>query len=69
MVIGAKWANLSILETIDPLVFSYTIISMVFRKWSEKEKTSSKQQLSQQFSVHPITTKICNTLNLEADEI
>ncbi len=46
MVVGARWAGLSISETADLLGFSRTTISRVSREWSEKEKISSEQQFS-----------------------
>ncbi len=45
MVVGARWAGLSISETADLLGFSHSTISSVYREWSEKEKISSERQL------------------------
>jgi len=43
MVVGARRTDLSISETADLLEFSHTIISSVYREWSEKEKISSER--------------------------
>ncbi len=45
MVVGARRAGLRISKTADQLQFSRTIISRVFREWSEKENISSERQL------------------------
>ncbi len=45
MVVGARWAGLSISKIADLLGFSRTTISMVYREWYEKEKISSERQL------------------------
>ncbi len=44
MVVGARWAGLSISKTDDLLGFSCIIISRVYREWSEKEKISCERQ-------------------------
>ncbi len=45
MVVGARWAGLSILKTADLLRFLCTTNSRVYREWSGKEKISSERQL------------------------
>ncbi len=44
MVVGARWAGLSISKTADLLGFLCTTISRVYRKGSEKAKISSERQ-------------------------
>ncbi|GAA6099975.1 uncharacterized protein LOC103908774, partial [Tachysurus ichikawai] len=44
MYVGARRAGLSISETADPLGFSRTTISRVYRQWSEKDKISIERQ-------------------------
>ncbi len=38
IIVGARWADMSISKTADLLRFSQTTISRVYREWSEKEK-------------------------------
>ncbi len=45
MVVGARWAGLSISKTADLLGFLRTTISRVYREWYEKEKISNERQL------------------------
>ncbi len=45
MVVGDRWADLSISKTADLLGFSHTTISSVSRECSEKEKIFSERQL------------------------
>ncbi|KAK2856274.1 hypothetical protein Q5P01_005009 [Channa striata] len=48
MIVGARWATLSILETADLMEFLHTTISRVYKGWSEEEKISCDQQFSEQ---------------------
>ncbi len=43
IVVGGRWAGLSITKTSDLLRFSSTTISRVYREWSENEKISSER--------------------------
>lgn len=52
MIVGAKQAGLSIiLRTVNLLGFLCTVISGVYKEWSEKEKKNSKQQFCDQKSL------------------
>jgi len=44
VVVGSRWAGLSISEVVDLLGFSLTTISKVYKEWYEKEKISSERQ-------------------------
>ncbi|XP_047461875.1 uncharacterized protein LOC125020531 [Mugil cephalus] len=46
MIVGARSAGCSISQTVNMLGFSKTAVSRVFREWCEKQKTSSRRELS-----------------------
>lgn len=46
MVVGGRWAGLSISKTDELQRFSRTTISRVYREWAKKEKISREQQFS-----------------------
>lgn len=46
MVVGVKWAALSISETTDLLGFSCKTTSRFYREWSKKEKISGEPHLN-----------------------
>lgn len=44
VVVGARGAGLSILETANLLEFSQTTISMIYREWSGKRKYPEEEK-------------------------
>jgi len=44
MVVSARWAGLSVSQSAQLLGFSCATISMIYKEWCEKGKTSSMQQ-------------------------
>lgn len=38
MIVGARWADLSISKTVNPLAFQHTTISRLYREWSENKR-------------------------------
>jgi len=43
MVVSARWAGLSVSQSAQLLGFSCATISMIYKEWCEKGKTSSMQ--------------------------
>ena len=46
MIIGVRWAGLSVFETADLLRFSHIIVSLVYPEWYEKQKTGLTELLT-----------------------
>ncbi len=66
IVVGARRAGLSISKTAEPLGFSHTTISRIYRELSEKDKISSEQQLCGQKCIFDVIGEWTNWLEMKA---